>query len=108
MGGRGSRSRLNPYTSSNTVSLPQTATQTQQMTVQLQNVAQQQATATTDDDYHIATAQDEAAIMAVNAAYDRAMRAAQMDYISPTQQANGYAFSQNMNHDLVLNGANEK
>ena len=57
-----------------------------------------------DDDFHIATAQDEAAIMAVNAAYSRAMRAAQMDYINPTQEANGYSFGQNLNHNLVANG----
>ena len=56
--------------------------------------------------YHVATAQDESNILAVNKKYDPTMRAAQMGYIDPTQQMNGYSFSQNMNHNLIQLGAN--
>ena len=102
MGGRGSRSRLNPFVANPAVP-PQQPPQVQQMQQPLQGPALQQ-NAVDDDDFHIATTQDEAAIMAVNAAYDRTMRQAQRDYIDPNPQANGYGFAQNLNHDLVQNG----
>lgn len=57
-----------------------------------------------EDDFHIANAQDEANILAVNQAYDRAMRAAQTVYRSQQQDAAGYTPSQNMNHVLALQG----
>lgn len=57
-----------------------------------------------DDDYHIANATDEANLMAVNAAYDRTMRAAQRFYIDPVVAANGYNNAQNMNHTLKNQG----
>lgn len=94
MGGRGSRSRLRPFVQPAAVQQPQP----------LQTAIPQQQQAAVYD-YHIATTQDEAAIMAVNAAYDQNMRAAQRNYIDPNSQANGYSFSQNLNHDLVQNGA---
>ena len=105
MGGRGSRSRLNPFSQPPNMQPPQQQPQSVQMPApQPQPPAAQQQPGTDDDDFHIATAQDEAAIMAVNSAYDRTMRAAQMDYINPVQQANGYGFGQNLNHSLVQNG----
>lgn len=107
MGGRGSRSRLNPFTGSSAIP-PQQPPQVPVQQLQAQQMPQipVQQSPVDDDDFHIATAQDEAAIMAVNAAYDREMRQAQRDYIDPTTQANGYGFAQNLNHNLVQNGPN--
>ena len=106
MGGRGSRSRMTSGAGGSLAALQQVL-QPQQPPLQapLPNAAQQPQN-DDEDDFHIATAQDEAAIMAVNAAYSRTMRQAQMDYINPNQQANGYSFSQNLNHDLIANGPN--
>lgn len=107
MGGRGTRSRLNPAVNPSPLP-PQQPVPMQQaaMANATQAAAAAQQSSTDDDDFHIATARDEAALMAINSAYSRVMRAAQMDYINPQTQSNGYGFAQNLNHNLVQNGPN--
>lgn len=54
--------------------------------------------------FHLANAHEVAAFHAVDAAYDSVMKSAQQYYISAVPLANGYSFSQNLNHSLHNNG----